>query len=50
MRISVKKVGKDKKALATAPKYEIEELLAKTDPKTFPEEVDFGKAVGKEVW
>jgi antitoxin component of MazEF toxin-antitoxin module len=50
MRISVKKMGKDKKVLGAAPKYELEELLAKMDAKTFPEEIDFGKVAGKEVW
>lgn len=32
------------------PVYELDDLLAKMTPDTFPEDVDFGPAVGKEVW
>jgi len=33
-----------------APVYELDDLLAEMKPDTFPEEVDFGAPVGKEVW
>lgn len=32
------------------PVYELDDLLAAMKPDTFPEEVDFGVPVGKEVW
>ena len=32
------------------PVYDLDALLAAMDPQTFPEEVDFGPAVGREVW
>lgn len=32
------------------PVYTLEELLAGMDPDTFPDEVDFGPPVGKEIW
>lgn len=33
-----------------APVYELDDLLAEMKPDTFPEDVDFGAPVGKEVW
>jgi len=33
-----------------APSYDLDELLAKMTPDTFPEEVDFGGPVGDEAW
>lgn len=33
-----------------APSYDLNELLAKMTPDTFPEDVDFGGPVGDEVW
>jgi antitoxin MazE len=33
-----------------APVYELDELLAGMTPDTFPDDVDFGAPVGKEVW
>lgn len=35
--------------LAT-PSYDLDDLLAKMTPDTFPEDVDFGGPVGDEVW
>jgi antitoxin MazE len=32
------------------PSYELDELLARMTPDTFPEEVDFGGPVGGETW
>jgi antitoxin MazE len=32
------------------PSYELDELLARMTPDTFPEDVDFGGPVGGEVW
>ena len=34
----------------TTPTYDLDEMLAKMAPDTFPEEVDFGRPVGGEVW
>jgi antitoxin MazE len=34
----------------TAPSYDLDDLLAKMTPDTFPEEVDFGRPVGGEAW
>ena len=33
-----------------APTYELKTLLDQMDPTTFPDEIDFGPAVGKEIW
>jgi antitoxin MazE len=33
-----------------APTYTLDELLAGMTPETFPDEEDFGPAVGKEAW
>lgn len=33
-----------------APSYNLDKLLDAMDPKTFPDEIDFGKPVGKEIW
>ena len=33
-----------------APVYALDDLLARMTPDTFPEDVDFGAPVGKEVW
>jgi len=32
------------------PAYELDELLDRMMPETFPKEVDFGPRVGGEVW
>jgi antitoxin MazE len=32
------------------PTYDLDELLDQMTPDTFPEEVDFGEPMGKEVW
>ncbi len=32
------------------PVYTLEELLAGMDPDTFPDLVDYGPPVGKEIW
>lgn len=34
----------------TAPTYELDGLLDRMTPDTFPEEMDFGPAVGNETW
>jgi antitoxin MazE len=34
----------------TTPSYDLDDLLAKMTPDTFPEEVDFGRPVGGEAW
>ena len=34
----------------TAPTYELDALLVGMTPDTFPEEIDFGTAVGNEIW
>ena len=34
----------------TAPSYDLDTLLAGMSADTFPDEVDFGRAVGQEVW
>ena len=33
-----------------APSYDLDQLLAGLSPDTFPEDVDFGPAVGGEAW
>ncbi len=33
-----------------APSYDLDDLLAKMTPDTFPEDVDFGGPVGDEAW
>ncbi len=32
------------------PAYDLDELLAKMAPATFPDEIDFGSPVGDEIW
>jgi antitoxin MazE len=32
------------------PAYSLGTLLGQMDPKTFPEEADFGPAIGQEIW
>ncbi len=34
----------------SAPVYDLDDLLAQMTPDTFPEDVDFGKALGGEAW
>lgn len=33
-----------------APSYDLDDLLAKMTPDTFPEDVEFGPPVGDEAW
>jgi antitoxin MazE len=33
-----------------APVYDLDELLDKMTPETFPEEIDFGPPAGQEAW
>jgi antitoxin MazE len=33
-----------------APNYDLDDLLGKMTPDTFPEDVDFGGPVGDEAW
>jgi antitoxin MazE len=33
-----------------APSYDLDDLLAKMTPDTFPEEIDFGRPAGDEAW
>jgi len=33
-----------------APVYDLDQLLDQMTPETFPEDVDFGPPVGREVW
>ena len=33
-----------------APVYDLDELLSAMTPDTFPDDVDFGAPIGKEVW
>ena len=33
-----------------APTYDLDQLLDALDPDTFPDEIEFGAAVGQEVW
>lgn len=33
-----------------APSYDLDDLLAKMTPETFPEDIDFGRPVGGEAW
>lgn len=32
------------------PSYDLDDLLAKMTPDTFPEDVEFGRPVGNEAW
>ena len=32
------------------PTYDLSKLLASMTPETFPDDVDFGAPVGKEIW
>jgi antitoxin MazE len=32
------------------PSYDLDTLLAGMTPETFPDEIDFGRAVGREAW
>lgn len=34
----------------SVPSYELDALLKKMTPDTFPEDIDFGPPMGKEVW
>ena len=34
----------------TAPSYDLDLLLAKMTPETFPDDIDFGHPVGQEAW
>ena len=34
----------------SAPSYDLAALLARMTPDTFPEDIDFGPPLGKEVW
>lgn len=34
----------------TVPSYDLDDLLAKMTPDTFPEDIDFGRPVGGEAW
>jgi antitoxin MazE len=34
----------------TAPAYDLDRLLDRLTPDTFPEDVDFGPPVGREAW
>ena len=33
-----------------APRYDLDQLLGRMTPETFPDEVDFGPPVGGEAW
>lgn len=33
-----------------APVYDLNSLLDQMSPDTFPEDIDFGQPVGKEIW
>jgi len=33
-----------------APVYDLDSLLDQMSPDTFPEDIDFGQPVGKEIW
>lgn len=33
-----------------APSFDLNELLARMTPETFPDEIDLGAPVGQEVW
>ncbi len=33
-----------------APRYDLDDLLSKMTPETFPEDIDFGAPVGDEAW
>lgn len=33
-----------------APVYDLDVLLDQMSPDTFPEDIDFGQPVGKEIW
>ena len=34
----------------TAPSYDLDDLIARMTPDTFPEEIDFGPPLGREAW
>jgi antitoxin MazE len=34
----------------SGPSFDLDALLARMTPETFPDEVDFGKPVGEEIW
>lgn len=34
----------------TAPTYDLDDLLARMTPDSFPDEIDFGRPVGGEAW
>lgn len=34
----------------SVPIYDLRELLDRMTPETFPEQIDFGRPVGREVW
>ena len=34
----------------SAPSYDLDSLMCAMTPDTFPEEVDFGRPMGKEAW
>lgn len=34
----------------SAPSYDLDSLIRAMTPDTFPEEVDFGRPMGKEAW
>jgi antitoxin MazE len=33
-----------------APSYDLDDLLSRMTPETFPEDIDFGAPVGSEAW
>jgi antitoxin MazE len=33
-----------------APNYDLDDLLSRITPETFPEDIDFGAPVGREAW
>ncbi len=33
-----------------APSYDLDDLLSRMTPETFPEDIDFGAPVGREAW
>jgi antitoxin MazE len=34
----------------TAPSYDLDDLLERMTPETFPEEIDVGPPLGREAW
>jgi len=34
----------------SGPRFDLDDLLARMAPETFPEDADFGAPVGEEVW